>query len=119
MTEEEKILTTEAIWSVAPLQNDLETIDNVVADDWIGIAPTGTTMNKVDLLAMLASQPNLFDSVSYSDLNVKVFGETAVVSSAFKGIGQEITLSQRYLRVYAKRQAGWQCVVTQIIPDVS
>ncbi|MEM7737766.1 MAG: nuclear transport factor 2 family protein [Deinococcota bacterium] len=119
MTDEENVLQVESIWSSAPLQGDLATITQVVADDWLGISPTGTTMSKADLFAMLTSHPNMFDTVSYSDIKVKVFGDTAIVSSMFEGIGQEMNLTQHYLRVYVKRQADWQCVVTQIIPVVS
>ena len=87
----------------------------VVADDWVAVGPTGETMGKTDLLEMLAARPNVFKSVQYSDVSVRVFGATAVVTSLFEGSG-EVELRQRFLRVYAKRGGVWHCVVTQIVP---
>lgn len=114
MTDAETVAALEATWGTAPVAGDLETVARVVADDWVGVAPTGQTMSKTDLLEMLASRPNIFDSVQYSDVNVRVFGNTAVVTSLFEGSGK-VELRQRFLRVYARR-GEWQCVMTQIVP---
>ncbi len=116
MTDGEKVLQLEHTWSVAPLKGDLDTVASVVAEDWLAVGPTGETMTKRDLLEMLASHPGIFDSVSYNDVKVNVFGSTAVVTSAFHGVGRGLTLAQRYARVYAKRDGEWQYVVTQIVP---
>lgn len=72
MSDTEKVLALEETWGVAPVTGDLETVNSVVADDWIGIAPTGQTMSKTDLLEMLASRPNVFDSVKYGEVTVKL-----------------------------------------------
>ena len=114
--DEEKVLQLERTWGVAPVEGDLDTVGRVVADDWVGVAPTGETMSKADLLEMLAANPGVFDTVAYDDVSVRVYGAAAVVMSAFRGTGKEMTLSQRYLRVYAKRNGEWQCVATQIVP---
>ena len=115
MTDAEEVLRLEDTWSVAPLESDLDTVASVVADDWFGVAPTGETMNKSDLLSMLASRPDIFDAVKYSDIKMSIFGDTATVMSAFHGVGRELTLTQRYVRVYAKRENEWRCVATQIV----
>ncbi len=116
MNDAEAVLALEETWSKAPREGDLETVSNVVADDWVGVGPAGQTMTKQDLLEMLASHPNLFDSVTYEDVRLLLFGDTAVVTSAFYGVGKTLELKQRYMRVYAKRNESWQCVATQIVP---
>ncbi len=116
MTDAETVSALEKTWSTAPVMGDLETVARVVADDWVAITPTGKTMGKTDLLEMLASRPNVFDTVQYSDVSVRVFGDTAVVTSLFEGSG-EVELRQRFLRVYAKRGETWQYVATQIVPS--
>ena len=116
MTDKERVLELESTWSTAPLAGDLETVAEVVADDWRGFGPDGGTMNKADLLEMLGSRPGIFESVTYDDVVVNLFGGTAVVTSAFRGVGEELTLTQRYMRVYAKREGTWRCVATQIVP---
>ena len=112
----EAVLVLERTWGVAPRTGDLETVSKVVADDWLGIAPTGQTMTKGELLEMLASRPNTFNSTAYSEVNVSLFGATAVVTSLFHGVGESLELRQRYMRVYAKQGGRWRCVATQIVP---
>ncbi len=73
-------------------------------------------MSKADLLEMLRSRHNMFDTVNYSDIKVNIFNDTAVVTSLFHGKGQELELVQRYMRVYVHRFGEWQCVATQIVP---
>lgn len=106
----------EATWATAPLEGDLKTVSRVVADDWICTTPTGETMTKAELLDMLALPPKIFKQAHYKDITVSIFGNTAITTSQFYGKGQDLELSQRFMRVYAKREGHWQCVATQIIP---
>ena len=119
MSDTEAVLGLEATWGIAPLTGDLDTVKQVVADDWVGVAPTGRTMTKGDLLAMRASRPGIFDSAEYSEVGLSLFGSTAVVTSFFHGVGKALELKQRFMRVYAKREGSWRCVATQVVavPD--
>jgi ketosteroid isomerase-like protein len=116
MSVKEEILALESTWHVAPLAGDIETVSRVTADDWIGVAPTGAVMSKADLLDMLSSRPAPFESTVYRDVQVHVYGQTAVVTSLFRGQGKDLKLSQRFMRVYAHRDGRWQCVATQVVP---
>jgi ketosteroid isomerase-like protein len=116
MSVEEEILALEATWSVAPLEGDLQAVSRVTADDWIGVAPTGAVMSKADLLEMLSSGPPPFESAVYEQVQLRVYGQTAVVTSLFRGEGKDVKLEQRFMRVYANRDGRWQCVATQIVP---
>lgn len=116
MGAEDEVLALERTWGVAPLVRDLQTVSRVTADDWIGVAPTGAVMSKADLLEMLSSCPPPFESAVYDDVQLRIYGQTAVVTSFFRGEGQDVKLEQRFMRVYAKREGQWQCVVTQIVP---
>ena len=116
MSAKEEILALEATWHVAPLAGDVETVSRVTADDWIGIAPTGAVMSKAELLDMLSSRPAPFESTVYEQVQVHVYGQTAVVISLFRGEGQDLNLVQRFMRVYAHRNGRWQCVATQVVP---
>lgn len=77
MNDTKTVLALEATWGKAPLIGDLDTVGKVVADDWLGVAPTGQTMTKGDLLEMLASRPGIFDSAEYSDASSNVRGTGA------------------------------------------
>jgi hypothetical protein len=47
---------------------------------------------------------------------IYVYGQTAVVTSRFRGGGQDVEFEQRFMRVYANRDGQWQCVATQVVP---
>jgi len=116
VNDTETVSTLEETWSKAPRAGDLETVSKVVADDWLGFGPTGQSMTKGELLEMLASNPGVFDLVKYSEVELSLFDDAAVVTSAFYGVGKKLELRQRYMRVYAKREGRWRCVATQIVP---
>ncbi len=115
MSDREIVLALEKTWGIAPLEGDTETVNNVVAEDWFAISTTGETMDKSTLLKNLISNQHIFDSLHYDDIKIKIFENTAVVTSSFEGIGKELTLNQRFMRVYSKRDATWKCVATQIV----
>ena len=115
MSDSETVLALEATWSTAPMAGDLDTVSSVVADDWVSVAPTGQSRSKRDLLEMLASRPGIFSSVDYSEVELSLFGDTAVVTSFFQGVGKDVELKQRNMRVYAKRDEEWRYVATQIV----
>jgi ketosteroid isomerase-like protein len=116
MSVEKEILALEATWSVAPLEGDLQTVSRVTADDWVGVAPTGAVMSKADLLEMLSLHPAPFESATYDQVELYVYGQTAVVTSLFRGEGKDVTFEQRFMRVYTNRDGQWQCVATQVVP---
>jgi ketosteroid isomerase-like protein len=116
VSAEEEVLALETTWHVAPLEGDIETVSSVTADDWIGVGPIGEVMGKADLIEMLSSRPAPFESAVYDDVRLYVYGQTAVVTSLFRGEGKDLNLEQRFMRVYANRDGRWQCVATQIVP---
>jgi ketosteroid isomerase-like protein len=116
VSAEEEILALEATWRVAPLEGDIQTVSRVTADDWVGVGPAGEVMNETDLIEMLSSRPAPFESAVYDDVRLYVYGQTAVVTSLFRGEGKDVEFEQRFMRVYANRDGRWQCVATQIVP---
>ena len=116
MSAAEEILALEATWRTAPLEGDIQTVSRVTADDWIGVAPTGEVMSKTALIEMLSSHPAPFESAIYDDVQIYIYGQTAVVTSLFRGLGKNIQFEQRFMRIYAKRDEVWQCVATQVVP---
>jgi ketosteroid isomerase-like protein len=115
MSAKDEIVALEATWHTAPLEGDLETVSRVTADDWIGVGPAGQVMRKAELLEML-SRPAPFESAVYEQVRLYVYGQTAVVTSLFRGQGEGVEFEQRFMRVYAQRDGRWQCVATQVVP---
>ncbi|OLE53524.1 MAG: hypothetical protein AUG51_12605 [Acidobacteria bacterium 13_1_20CM_3_53_8] len=98
----------------ALLHNDAAYFERVLAEDYMGTNQAGQVSNKAQTVANTRSGNPHFDSLSYNDLNVRIYGNTAVVSgrATIKGQdnGQDISGQARFLRVYVKRQGRWQLV---------
>jgi hypothetical protein len=59
-----------------------------------------------------------FESAEATDVNVRVFGSTAVVTGigVFKVVGVPTTFRERFTDVYAKRKGRWQPVASHTTP---
>lgn len=98
-------------------RQDADCLDRVLAPDWTARWADGSFQTKSDYLASAARHEDVYNSVSTSDLRVRIFGDAAVAT----GIDTEqSTLSGRdgsgryaWLDVFAKRRGSWQIVASQ------
>ena len=101
-------------WRQAILSANLQAIDHLLADDYLGVTANGTLETKADLLAMRRSGTVKFSQLDLSDLKVRVYGDTAVVTSkaevAGSNGGTDISGRYRYTRVYNRRDGQWRIV---------
>ena len=101
-------------WREALLNNNLPAIDRLLADDYLGIGANGTLETKADVLAMHRSGDLKFAQLNLSDLKIRVYGDTAVVTSKADVTGtrdgRDISGRYRYTRVYSNRGGQWKIV---------
>jgi ketosteroid isomerase-like protein len=113
---EQALMQMERDWTEAGLKKDAATLDKILADDWVGQGPTGTA-TKAQALAELKSGDNKLDSQTLSDIKVRVFGDTAVVTgsddekSSYKG--KDTSGHYVWTDVFVKRNGRWQAVASQ------
>lgn len=105
----------EESWRNAILKADTAAMSTLLADDFMGISPSGTLQNKDQLLASMSSGRMHFASLELSDRRVRFYGATALVTSLATVIGTspdgEISGSYRYTRVYVRNdQKQWKVV---------
>jgi ketosteroid isomerase-like protein len=109
-----EIEALEMQWRDAVVSNNVSQMDHLLADDYIGISANGTVETKTQELAQRKAGTVRIQSLDLSDLKVRVYGDTAVVTSraALTGInGQsDISGNYRYTRVYNKRLGQWKIV---------
>ena len=90
---------------------------NEAADEYVGINPDGTVINKHQDLAAVKSGDLKIESGTRDDARVRVYGDTAVVTgkATVKGAykGQDISGQYRFTTVYAKKSGKWQAVASQ------
>jgi len=105
----------EEVWRSAVLSANTKALEALLADDYMGITPSGTIQNKDDMLQSLRSGRVHFDLLIVSDRKVRFYGSTAVVTSLAdvqaKTAEGPITGSFRYTRVYVRSAQGqWKVV---------
>jgi ketosteroid isomerase-like protein len=105
----------EDAWRTAVLKSDTTAMSSLLADDFMGISPSGTLQNKDQLLAAMGSGRIHISSLELSDRKVRFYGATALVTSlaTVNAAGSEggISGSFRYTRVYVRNdQKQWKVV---------
>ena len=113
----QEIAALEQTWADAVKRRDAEAIDRIQSPDYVFTGPGGRVWNKTEALATIKAGDLEIDSFELSDLNVRVYGDAAVVTFrvAWQGRfrGQDISGPQRMTDVFVKRDGRWQCVASQ------
>ncbi len=109
-----EIESLEAEWRQALLQNNAAVFDRLLADDYLGITPNGMLETKADALAVQRSGSVKISQLDPSRMKVRVYGDTAVVTSRAEVTGtsgdRDISGEYRYTRVYHRRSGEWKIV---------
>ncbi len=98
-------------------KNDAAALEKIYADDYSLINIDGSVQNRADRLASIKSGDLKYESFSYSDVNVRVYGDTAVVTAiaAIKSTnkGKPLDGKFRVTQVDVKTKDGWRMVNAQ------
>ena len=109
-----EIEALEMEWRQAQLTNDVAVMDRLLADDYVGISATGTIETKPEAIALRRAGTLHITSLDLNDLKVRVYGDTAVVTSRADLEGtngaSDISGKYRYTRVYNRRFGQWKIV---------
>lgn len=109
-----EIETLEMQWRQALLNNDVDALDNMLADDYLGISANGTLETKADVLAVHRSGRVKLTQMNVSDVKIRIYGDTAVVTSRADIVGRngdrDVSGTFRYTRVYNARVGSWKIV---------
>ena len=109
-----QIESLEMEWRQAQLDNNVAVIDHLLADDYVGISANGTIETKTQALAQRKAGTVRITQLDLNDLKVRLYGDTAVVTSKaqLEGTNGESDISgkYRYTRVYSRRLGQWKIV---------
>jgi len=115
---EQEVIEVVHAWDRAMVTNDADAIDSFVAEDWTCIGPDGGVGEREPFLALIRSGVLTHDVMDSHELNVRVYGETAVVRargvSGGKHQGEPFHLIERVSCVFVKQQGRWRCVLTHL-----
>ena len=109
-----EIESLEQEWRQAILTNNVSAMDHLLADDYVGITSNGTIETKAQALAQRRAGTVRITKLDLSDIRVRLYGDTAVVTSVADLVGtngdSDISGKYRYTRVYARRLEHWKIV---------
>ena len=115
---EEELLKLENAFAEAIVNNDLESIRRLVADDWIIIDPNGEIVDRTRFFEVIKSGVLTHDMMESKDSRVRVYGDSAVVTAVTrtkgKFMGYDFSTQERATDVFVKRDGRWQCVLTHL-----
>jgi len=107
----------------ARLKADVAVLDKGLADEFILIQPNGTVVGKAELLEAIRGGKIKDYSIEESDPKIRVYGDTAVMTTVEKTTGEQFGMPSSGLfrngMAYAKRGGKWVAVLHQMSPIVT
>jgi ketosteroid isomerase-like protein len=101
----------------AAIQRDAAFSQRMLSDDYLGVGPLGQFVTKADTIAARQHSQVKFDSIRISEMKIRVFGDTAVVTARaeVKGsdLGEDFSGPYLYTRVWSKVNNEWKTVSYQ------
>ena len=115
---EQQLLQLERDWCTASLKRDAALLGEILADDYTGISTRGMTLTKAETIAGLADKTSSTTSCVDTDMKIRVYGDTAVVTGlgTRSGTYQAAPFTDRrflWTDVFVRRGGRWQCVASQ------
>jgi hypothetical protein len=99
----------------AQIGADTAALNRIYADDFIGVGPSGTVRTKPQVISDFTSGGLKFQSITTDDVQIRVYGNTAVQTGRSIMIGQDknkvVPRDNRFTRVWVMLQGSWQLVL--------
>jgi ketosteroid isomerase-like protein len=96
---------------------DTTTLEKHLAEDFLVVDPLGRVHDKKSYLAHVSKDNARFEDLKETQVQARVFGDTAVVTGLLelRGSvkGKDVSGQYRWTRVYNKKGDHWRCVVEQ------
>lgn len=119
---EEQLEKMERDRSAAVVKGDVAMLESLTSDDYILINANGQVSDKATTMRDIKTGAIKLTANEVSDMKVRVYGETAVVTgkAGVKGTigGRELKGPVMFTRVYVKKNGKWQSVSFQQTPIV-
>jgi ketosteroid isomerase-like protein len=104
----------EKVWNEAHERGDADALGGLWSDDLEVDVPRMPVMNKADVLNFARSGRMKFLRYKTSDIRVRIYGDTAVVSGRLQRTrqinGKELSDDWRFTKVYVRQAQHWRVV---------
>ena len=122
---EQQLKQMEDDWQKATRTKDAALLKRIIAEDWVATDDKGKILNREQYISQTiasgssvsSSNPDAIEFTENFDMQVRVYGDTAVVTGGSKEKGTRsgtaYTDTYRWTDVFVKRGGRWQAVVSQ------
>ena len=114
---EQQLKQMEDDWAKAIKNKEAATLRRIIAEDWVGTDDKGKVSNREHGISQIIANPDVIESNENFDMQVRVYGNTAVVIGGARERGTRngtaYTDTYRWTDVFLKRGGHWQAVVSQ------
>ena len=104
----------------AQINADAAALERIYAADFIGIGPSGAVRTKPQVISDFTSGELKFQSISTDEVQVRIYGNTAVETGRSTMDGQDrgkaVPRDNRFTRVWVERQGHWRLVLNHYSP---
>ena len=116
---EQAVLKVTQEWLDADERHDRAALNRIIADDFLGTAPMGSTVSKKDIIPREGTEADAHGlSINGQDIKVRLFGDTAIVTG--RGVPKTPERAEqgelRFTVVFVKRADSWQMVAAHLSP---
>ena len=109
-----ELLRLETVWNQAHTSGDAADLERLWADDLEIAVPRMPIMSKTQAVAFARSGRMHFERYETSDLKVRIYGTTAVVTGRLQRTrtmeGKRVDDDWRFTKVYAQQAGQWRVV---------
>src|SRR5215510_14024108 len=125
MSDDESVVAAlDTEYQAAVKNNDVATMDRILADDFILVTGRGNVYNKTDLLDTAKNKDVIYEHQEDTQQMVRVWGDTAVITALLwqKGLNQGVPFDDHlwFSDTYVRTSDGWKYVFGQAsirLPD--
>lgn len=113
-TMRNQIEALETQWKKAALANDIETMERLLSEDYLGITSNGQVVTKPQQLDRMRTHNFSINSLEVSDVKIKLISQHAAIVTSLAQVdgtndGRPLRGSFRYTRVYQRiPNDGWK-----------
>ena len=113
-----EIRELERAFSQAIFRGDVVAFDNMTSDDYTVISDSGDLLTKQETLEWLAKRKAEYRYLEKDDLNIRVYGDAAVVTGRSVQTrlehGKDYNGAYRFTEVYIRQKGRWLAVALQV-----
>jgi len=111
-----RVLGLESAWNHAIEAKDTKALDQILANTFVAVEIDGSVSSKSEFLASIKAPEYQPSQAVNEQINVQVYGNSAVVVGIFriKGLekGKPYVHRERFVDTWIKHDQGWQCVAS-------